>query len=47
VCTKIVADDPLCSLAFTEEHIITSDKIGMPFLHSLIFRCPCFVVSLS
>ncbi|KAF5869087.1 putative catabolite repression protein crec protein [Botrytis fragariae] len=28
VCTKIVADDPLCSLAFTEEHIITSDKIG-------------------
>lgn len=29
VCTKTVADDPICSLAFTEEHIIISDKIGM------------------
>ncbi|CAD6449317.1 283266b4-bbac-4ae6-b9bb-bf0865ba98e9 [Sclerotinia trifoliorum] len=28
VCTKTVADDPICSLAFTEEHIITSDKSG-------------------
>ncbi|KAB8293802.1 hypothetical protein EYC80_009285 [Monilinia laxa] len=28
VCTKTVAEDPICSLGFTEEHIITSDKAG-------------------
>lgn len=35
VCTKTVAEDPICSLEFTEEHIITSDKSGMdssPFI---------------
>lgn len=29
VCMKIVADDPICWLEFTEENIITSDKAGM------------------
>ncbi|KAI9640644.1 hypothetical protein NHQ30_010944 [Ciborinia camelliae] len=28
VCTKTVADDPIFSLEFTEDHIITSDKTG-------------------
>ncbi|ESZ96715.1 hypothetical protein SBOR_2859 [Sclerotinia borealis F-4128] len=28
VCSKTVAQDPICSLEFTEDHIITSDKAG-------------------